>query len=172
MNNRYVTIRLGGELLHHSLVNGEGCRTTLFVTGCRNNCEDCHNKELQDYNYGKDIPLYTVYNEIMSDLPLIDGVTFSGGEPFDKELELTALGRLLKEKSVNIWSYSGYTFEEILRNPMKANLLSIIDVLVDGKFDKTLTGNGDLLYRGSSNQRIIDVQKSLKQGEIVLYTIK
>lgn len=158
--------------IKESINEGDGLRSVLFVSGCHGMCEECHNPESWNFNYGS---LFTskVKERLIDDLvgnPLLVGLTYCGGEPFLHPLELTKLSREIKDKlpNFNFWSYSGYTFEEILEDEQKLEFLKELDVLIDGKFinsKKDLT----LKFRGSSNQRVIDVQKSLKENRVILY---
>lgn len=160
--------------LDNSLVNGKGIRSVLFVSGCRHNCNGCHNKEMQSYEYGDKVDIKDIYERIVSNIPLIKGVTFSGGEPFDKAVELTVLAKMLKEKGLNIWCYTGYNLEDIMKNKKNTQwkeLLKNIDILVDGKFDEENI-NSICKYIGSANQRIIDVPKTLIEDSIVIKEIK
>jgi len=142
--------------LDNSLVNGEGLRSVLFVSGCRHNCQGCHNSCMQDFNYGDNVSLGEVLNRIKKNIPLIKGVTFSGGDPFEQADALCILAEGIKDMGLNIWCYSGYTYDEILNSNdnNKLRLLNKIDVLVDGRYDEKLK-RGSLKYTGSSNQRII-----------------
>lgn len=161
-------MRLAG-FLDNSLVNGDGIRSVVFVSGCTHNCPGCHNKCMQDKNYGDMIEVNQVYERIMDNYPLINGVTFSGGEPFENSLYLKGLAEKLKKSSdMDIWCYTGYNFEQIVKssNNEWKELLNNIDVLVDGKFNINLKDD-NLKYRGSKNQRIIDVKQSLKSSEVV-----
>jgi len=155
------------------IANGPGCRTSVFVSGCTHYCKGCFNEAAWDFQYGKEFTTY-VQNKLIeeSNLPYIEGFTFLGGEPMEvvnqRELRpfIERIKRELPEK--NIWIYSGYTFEEILEDDNRFELLKECDVLVDGRFDyrlKDLT----LKFRGSSNQRIIDVKNTLESGNIILF---
>lgn len=146
------------NIIHDSVVDGEGMRTVVFFAGCPHQCKGCHNPESWNGRNGKNISIENIYKELMSN-PLTD-VTFSGGEPFIQADQLVKLARLLKEGGKNIWIYSGFTLEEILSHPNTSyqKLLSLCDVLVDGKFEldkRDIT----LPFRGSSNQRIIPLQE-------------
>lgn len=159
---RYAQIR------RYDVANGPGIRTTFFVTGCRHNCYNCFNKEYQDFNFGE-IWTDKETREVIDYLKLdeVKGLTVLGGEPFQNEIDLFKILRdIKKESSKDIWIYSGYTFEEILKDENKKNLLELVDVLVDGRFVEALK-DLKLKFRGSSNQRIIDVQKSLKENKII-----
>lgn len=157
---------------YESLVDGEGVRTTIFVSGCLHNCRGCHNPLTHNFNNGKEFTLelqLKIINYIKKN-PLIDGITISGGDPFFSVKDTIDFILLLKKEipNINIWIYSGFTFEEILKDKNKTELMSLCNVLVDGKFEinkRDIT----LDFRGSTNQRIIDIQKSLQMGEVILY---
>lgn len=167
MDNKYLQV---AGFLDNSLANGAGLRSVLFVSGCKHNCEGCQNIEMQSFCYGDKVSLKDISKRIESNMPLIRGVTFSGGEPLEHTKELSILAKEIKELGLNIWCYTGYTFEyikeEVNKNVQLKELMSLIDVLVDGKYDE-LKKDGSLKYRGSSNQRIIDVKKSLNKDKIV-----
>lgn len=156
--------------LDNSLVNGSGLRSVVFVSGCRNNCEGCHNKEMQDFNYGDKMSVKEISDRIKRNVPIIRGVTFSGGEPFEQAEALAELAGYVKGEELNLWCYSGYTYEFITSEFNKRagwkELMKYIDVLVDGKFEKDKIEPG-LKFRGSSNQRIIDVKKSRLEGKVI-----
>jgi len=158
------------------IANGPGVRVSLFVSGCRHHCKNCFNKEAWDFKYGNPFTDDTA-DEIINALKPshIQGFSLLGGEPFEPENQpelATLLERIKKElPQKDIWCYSGFLFEDIHGGKVgecnTANkMLSNIDVLVDGKFVEELKG-ADLIFRGSSNQRIIDVKKSLENGEVV-----
>ncbi|MBM7870622.1 anaerobic ribonucleoside-triphosphate reductase activating protein [Clostridium pascui] len=158
--------------LDNSLANGEGLRSVVFVSGCSHKCSGCHNEIMQDFAYGDKVLIDEVLQRIRSNIPVIKGVTFSGGEPFEQAGTLSQLARDIKRFELNIWCYTGFTFEEII-NSMSDNkqwqeLLYQIDVLVDGRFEESKRNN-KLKYKGSSNQRIIDVKKSLEKREVILF---
>mgnify|MGYP000907004768 FL=1 len=162
------TIRLSG-IAYESLVNGPGIRRVFFSQGCRHNCKGCFNPDTHDFNGGEEKDIEELIKDTLSN-PMIKGVTFSGGDPFERAEEFSYMAKRFKENNLNIWSYTGYTFEEILKNMEKRkgfkDLLNNIDVLVDGRFIEEEMTEG-LKYRGSKNQRIIDVQKSLKENKVV-----
>lgn len=155
-----------GGFLDNSLVNGKGLRAVLFLSGCNHKCQGCHNQELQCYSYGEEVTTEDVINRIKQNIGIIRGVTYSGGDPMEQPHSLLVLTKEIKKLNLNIWCYTGYTYEEIIENEDKYKLLKEIDVLVDGPFLMKLKDEG-LKYKGSSNQRIIDVQKSLKENSIV-----
>lgn len=163
------TVRLSG-IAYESLVNGPGIRRVLFSQGCPHNCKGCFNPDTHSYNGGKLFNIDEIVGGINSN-PMLKGVTFSGGDPLEQADKFAYIARSVKEKGLNIWCYTGYTFEYIMKNRYYKNgwndLLNNIDVLVDGKFIPEFKEDG-LRYRGSKNQRIIDVQKSLELGEPVV----
>lgn len=165
-------IRLAG-IAYESLVNGPGIRRVLFSQGCKHNCNGCFNKETHSFCDGKIQDMDEIINSIKSN-PILRGVTFSGGDPFEQADKFAYIAKELKDTKLDIWCYTGYTFEYILKhkdeNKGWSNLISYIDVLVDGKFeeDKKIEG---LKFKGSTNQRIIDVQKSLKTKKVCIFDL-
>lgn len=165
-------IRIAG-IVEESIVDGPGIRYTVFTQGCPHNCPGCHNPETHDFTKGR---LESI-DKIVSDIgenPLLSGITISGGEPFvqaDKVLELV---KKVKEKyKLSVMIYSGYTYEE-LRDKQDKNideLLNICDILTDGRFIEKLK-DYELTYRGSSNQRVIDLKKTRENNKVVLYDLK
>jgi len=152
-----------------SIVDGPGIRTTVFAQGCPHHCPGCHNPETWEFGCGTQMPAEAVL-EIVRANPLCRGVTFSGGEPFAQAGEFAKLGRLLKAAGYEVASYSGYTFEALLNGtPEQRQLLETIDVLIDGPYlesERSL----ELNFRGSRNQRVLNVPASLKEGSAVLET--
>lgn len=153
-----------------SVSDGSGVRGSLFVSGCMFHCHNCFNASIWNFNNGKD---YTpeVEERIMSDLShsYVKGLTLLGGEPFLNTNTLIPLIKRVRRElpDKDIWSWSGYKWEELMKDTDdKLEMLNLIDVLVDGRFDERQK-DGDHPFRGSANQRIIDVQASLKSGEIV-----
>lgn len=158
------------DVLYESIVDGEGVRATIFISGCKHNCKGCFNKKLQNFNYG-----YEVNNQLIDKISkeiekrtFLSGITLSGGDPFYQPNEVIKLIKKLYIPQNNIWAYTGFTFEEILTNKEQKELLSYINVLVDGEFIQELH-DATLAFRGSSNQRIIDVQQSLINKKVILY---
>ena len=158
------------------IANGLGCRTVLFVSGCRNHCKGCFQPQTWEFDYGEPFD-EQIQNEILDSLKpaYVQGITLLGGDPFEEENQeaLVPFMRRVKERYPNkdVWAYTGYLYEELLANGRKHTeytdeLLSMIDVLVDGPFIKALADK-DLFFRGSSNQRLINVKKSLATGEVV-----
>ena len=142
------------NIIHDSIVDGEGLRTVVFLAGCPHFCKGCHNPSSWNRENGIDMTIDEIYEEVMSN-PLTD-VTFSGGEPFMQADELQILAKRLKQSNKNIWIYSGFTYEELIDhpNPNCQKLLMLCDVLVDGRFELD-KHDPNLLFRGSANQRII-----------------
>ena len=161
-------LRIAG-ITDDSIVDGPGIRLTVFVQGCPHNCEGCHNPQTHDFSAGTLISADEIIKRIDAN-PLLDGVTFSGGEPFCQAAELSKLGRVIREKGLDIITYSGYTYEYLKAHADSENcyneLLSVSDYLVDGPFILS-ERNIDLRFKGSANQRIIDMKKTAEEGRIV-----
>jgi len=150
--------------LPNSIVDGVGIRQVFFLAGCPHHCKGCHNPQSWNPTGGEN---YTVEEIAIKALKSPYNVTFSGGEPLYQLTELNALMGLIKPNK-SIWVYTGYTWEQIMENDALKSVLPLIDVLVDGRFEEDKK-NPELVFRGSENQRIIDVQKSLKSGKVVLW---
>lgn len=149
------------NIIHDSVVDGEGLRTVIFFAGCPHRCLGCHNPESWKMTNGREMTIDEILSEVESN-PLTD-VTFSGGEPMIQAKKLATLARRIKALGKNIWVYSGFTLEELLeaRDPYKREVLTFCDVLVDGRFvleERDLS----LKFKGSRNQRIIDLNKQKK----------
>lgn len=167
-----MDIRISGTI-SESIVDGPGFRYTIFVQGCPHHCPGCHNPQTHDFEGGRIVDADELFRECAED-PLNKGVTFSGGEPFCQARALYELGTRFKECGYDIWCYTGWTFRELQKksesDPYIGKLLSIIDVLVDGPFveeRKSLS----LPFRGSENQRLIDMKSTLVMGEVVEYIL-
>ena len=147
-----------------SIVDGPGIRTTVFGQGCPHHCPGCHNPETWAFGCGTQVPAEAVVEMVKAN-PLCRGVTFSGGEPFAQAGEFAKLGRMLKEGGYEVASYSGYTFEQLLNGtPEQRELLETVDVLIDGPYlqaERSL----ELNFRGSRNQKMLDVPQSLAAGK-------
>lgn len=157
------------QIRRHDVTNGPGVRITLFVSGCTHNCPGCFNKEQQDFNYGNKWTKEIEDDFINKALdPKVVGVSILGGEPFQQPyVDLKRiLKRIKEETNKSIWIWTGYTFSQLLMDEFSKELLQYIDVLIDGRF---IESKRDLMlmYRGSSNQRVIDVQESLKQNKVI-----
>lgn len=157
------------------VANGPGVRVSLFVSGCRNRCPGCFNQKTWNFDYGEPFTDATLDELIKSLEPsYITGLSVLGGEPFEEENQEGVLAVLTKVRDVlpqkTVWLYSGYTYEELLslkRTPNTLPILEMGDVLVDGKFD-AVKKNPALRFRGSENQRVIDLPETLKNREVML----
>lgn len=160
-----------GRINKTDIANGPGVRVSLFVSGCRNRCKGCFNPETWSFNYGKEFTLKTLYEiEDALNKEYIDGLTILGGDPFEPENILTvtaiceAIYKLCPDKT--IWIYTGYNYEDFKNR----EVMRYIDVLVDGPFIEEFK-DISLKFRGSTNQRIIDVPESLRSGEVKLWRL-
>ena len=163
-----VTVRLSG-IVSESVVDGVGFRMSIFTQGCKHNCKGCQNPQTHSLDGGELVDLKFILDEVDKD-PLLDGVPLSGGEPFLQPGPLALLCEQLHKRGLNVWCYSGYTYEELTETSktdedVKA-LLNGIDVLVDGRFVLDLL-DLRLKFRGSSNQRILDMNKTRRAGSPV-----
>ena len=161
-------LRLAG-VIRESIVDGPGIILVIFTQGCPHHCEGCHNPQTHDFNGGYISNPENILKAIDQN-PLLKGVTFSGGEPFMQAEALAELAVEIHKRKLDILTYSGFTFEEIVssfdKHPDRKKLLEQTDYLIDGKFIMELKSL-NLQFRGSSNQRIIDVKKSLEIGKAV-----
>lgn len=166
-----MKLRIAG-IAEDSIVDGQGIRLTVFVQGCHHHCPGCHNQHTWDEAGGAEVDVDDIVKRYIRN-PLLDGITLSGGEPFNQPEPCLELLSKVYHRCNNIWCYTGYTWEELSSRtdfPSLA-LLEHIDVLVDGRFhieERTL----ELPWRGSKNQRIINVRKSLEEGKVVEYMLK
>ncbi len=144
-----------------TIVDGEGIRYSIYLAGCRHHCKGCHNKASWNPQAGSLLTQQKV-DEIINEInanPLLDGITFSGGDPFYNPEEFLPLIKTIKERTnMNIWCYTGYTYEQLMDMEVCREILKLVDVLVDGKFIEDLY-SPYLEFRGSSNQRIIKLRK-------------
>ena len=164
-----MKIRVASDLQQDSIVDGKGVRTVLWTQGCAHKCPNCHNQQTWDFNGGELVEVEEVIDRIL------DGITFSGGDPFYQPEACAEVAKAIIENTdMNIWCYTGFTFEQLLKlgkkNTAIMDFLTKIDVLVDGPFIQKLHSY-ELKFRGSSNQRVIDVKESLSKGEVVLADI-
>ena len=167
-----MKIRLAAYLQPDSIVDGDGIRTVIWTQGCKHNCPKCHNPETHDMFGGALIDCEEIKKEIKK-LKNQDGITFSGGDPFYQPKQCAELAKYIHSLGMNVWTYTGFTFEKLLEMAKQdtsiMDFLKEIDILIDGPFIFALK-NFSLLYRGSSNQRIIDVPKSLLTNKVeILY---
>ena len=162
-------MRIAGTV-QDSIVDGPGFRFTLFTQGCPHHCEGCHNPQTHDYNGGKESSVEEIAKELLSN-PLTDGITFSGGEPFEQAADCAKLAEIARKNGLNVWAYTGYTFDRLLEkakeNAAILDLLNLTDVLVDGPFIMAQKSY-NVPWRGSKNQRLIKVKESLAAGTVIL----
>lgn len=164
-----MKIRLAAYLQSDSIVDGEGIRTVIWTQGCPHHCLGCHNPETWDFDGGEMVDVDLVC-DIIDTLEGQDGITFSGGDPMMQPKECAYIAKYARSKGLNIWSYTGYTWEQLIelseKKPEIMEFLKEIDVLVDGRFvlsEKSFK----CIFRGSTNQRIIDVKESLKKHKLI-----
>lgn len=166
-----MKIRISSPLTFDSIVDGPGLRMVIWTQGCIHNCKGCHNPQTHTLNEGYEVDTEEVIDKIKS-LKLQKGITLSGGEPFLQPEALEKVAKEAKSKGLDVWAYTGFTFEQLLDKNNESyfknlNLLRNVDVLVDGKFIEEKK-DISLKFRGSSNQRIIDVGRSLKNNKVFL----
>ncbi len=167
-----MKIRLAGDLQSDSIVDGEGLRTVIWTQGCSHNCLGCHNPNTHDFKGGFEIDVDELKTKIKN-LKYQDGITLSGGDPFFQIPACLEIATYCHTLNLNVWCYTGYTFEQLMflakKNSKIIDFLKQIDVLIDGRFNlaqKSL----NVKFRGSTNQRIIDVKKSLELGYAYVIT--
>lgn len=167
-SNKYI--RLAADLQSDSIVDGPGLRAVLWTQGCAHHCKCCQNPQTWDFNGGGLVSIKDVCDAI-DELEYQTGLTFSGGDPMYQVEACNEIAAYAIKKGLNIWVYTGFTYEEIMilaeKNPVYKEFLSKIDVLVDGRF-KIEERDLSLLFRGSRNQRLIDMKKTLKNGKVTL----
>lgn len=168
------------SVIKESTVDGEGWRYVIFTQGCNHNCKGCQNPQTHDFNGGTLVTEDELFDGLTEN-PLLDGITLSGGDPFFQAKELLPLVKRCKENNINIWTYTGFEFEQFLKFKNNENcdkrvnfdmieLLEYIDVVVDGRFileQRTL----EKPFVGSENQRLIDCQATLERNEVTLYKL-
>lgn len=162
-----MELRIAGTA-NDSIVDGPGIRFTVFTQGCPHHCEGCHNPQTHPFDGGETVVTDELLKKIKGN-PLLDGVTFSGGEPFCQAQALAQLGREIKKLGLNIVTYTGYEFERLYENRDRdgwGELLAVTDFLIDGRFDLAKK-DWKSKFRGSSNQRYLDCQASLESGNPV-----
>ena len=154
------------DIIEDTMVDGPGFRTAIYCAGCRHQCAGCHNPQSWAFDGGRDMTVEQLMQIIVAD-PFAN-VTFTGGDPMYQAAAFAELARAIhRDTNKDIWCYTGFTYETLIQ-PEQRELLSQLDVLVDGPYVQHLR-DPDLLFRGSSNQRLIDVQASLYAGEVVLW---
>lgn len=162
-----MKLRIAGTA-NDSIVDGPGIRFTVFTQGCPHSCKGCHNPQTHDFSGGELVDTDELLAKVKGN-PLLDGVTFSGGEPFSQAEALAVLGEQIKALGLNIITYTGYTFEQLYDHRSEngwGKLLAVTDYLIDGPFILEQK-DWEIRFRGSSNQRYIDCQASLKEGRAV-----
>lgn len=158
-----ITVRVAG-VAEESIVDGPGLRFVLFLQGCRSRCRGCQNPQTWDFSGGTDVTLREIEDRILAD-PLVHGVTLSGGEPFEQAAALIPLARSLRHRGYHLAAFSGFTFEQLAADPVRRELLSLLDLLVDGPYIESQRSL-ELRFRGSRNQRIINIPESIRCGWI------
>lgn len=156
------------QIRDYDVANGPGIRTTIFVTGCTIGCKNCFNPEYQDFEFGN-VWTDEVTEKILKNLSKeeVEGLTILGGEPFDNAYELCdKVAEIRKNTNKSIWIFSGYVYEKLIKDRDCKKILENCDVLVDGPFVEDLK-DLKLKFRGSSNQRLIDLKKTLKANEVI-----
>ncbi|NMA64828.1 MAG: anaerobic ribonucleoside-triphosphate reductase activating protein [Clostridiaceae bacterium] len=165
-----VNIRIAG-IINESIVDGPGIRMVVFAQGCKHKCPGCHNPETHSFNGGKLVTVSSILEQAKKN-PLLDGITFSGGDPFEQAEAFTILAREAKKLNLNIMTYTGYTYEYLVKNASRHrgwnSLLVETDILVDGKFEWSKK-NLLLKFRGSENQRIIDINRTKAENRLVIF---
>lgn len=163
-----MQIRLASKLTKESIVDGPGLRAVIWTQGCKHNCPGCHNKDTHNFQGGFITTTEEIIEEIKK-LRLHRGITFSGGDPMEQPEACYQIAVEAKKLGLNIWCYTGYTYEELksMNNEFVDKFLSTIDILIDGKYEET---QRDLMlnFRGSKNQRVINMNSSIEQNELVL----
>ena len=160
------------SIIPNSIVDGPGIRLVVFAQGCSHHCPGCHNPDTHDPEGGYEEQIDNIVDMLNSD-PLLSGITLSGGDPFEQTVECAKLAMKVRGIGKSVWTYTGYTYEQIMEHAKTDYtwqlLFEFSNVIVDGPFIQDLRSL-ELQFRGSSNQRIIDVKKTVEKGEIVLWT--
>ena len=164
-----MVVRLAADIQPDSILDGSGIRTVIWFQGCLHNCKGCQNPETHDMNGGMVVDIDEIKMKLKN-LKYQSGITLSGGDPFFQPEAALEIAKFAKSIGLNVWAYTGFTYEALLSDKSKLDLLKYVDVLVDGKFmlDKKSL---NCKFRGSTNQRLIDVKKSMEAGGVVLYDI-
>ncbi len=164
-----MVVRLAADIQPDSILDGSGIRTVIWFQGCLHNCKGCQNPETHDMNGGMVVDIDEIKMKLKN-LKYQSGITLSGGDPFFQPEAALEIARFAKSIGLNVWAYTGFTYEALLSDKSRLDLLKYVDVLVDGKFmiDKKSL---NCKFRGSTNQRLIDVKKSMEAGGVVLYDV-
>lgn len=165
-----MKVVLASDIETDSIVDGEGLRTIIWMQGCFHNCLGCHNPETHDPNGGHSVDIEEILN-VLDKVENQDGITLSGGDPLFQPEASLLIAKHAHSLGLNVWAYTGYTYEQLIKlsetKPIYYELLKNIDVLVDGKFEIGLKSL-NCIYRGSKNQRILDVKESLKRKKAII----
>ncbi len=157
------------DIQEDSIVDGEGIRSVIWFQGCPHHCKECHNPETWDFDSGVEVSIDDIKKQI-DELEFQAGVTFSGGDPMSQIEALVELAKYVKEKGMNVWCYTGFLYEDLEKmgekNPLYKEVFNYIDVLVDGPFVLDLK-SFEVAFRGSSNQRLIDIPKTREKGKVI-----
>ena len=164
-----MVVRLAADIQPDSILDGSGIRTVIWFQGCLHNCKGCQNPETHDMNGGIVVDVDELKMKLKN-LKYQSGITLSGGDPFFQPEAALEIAKFAKSVGLNVWAYTGFIYEALLSDKSRLDLLKNVDVLVDGKFmmDKKSL---NCKFRGSTNQRLIDVKKSLEAGGVVLYDV-
>ena len=164
-----MVVILAADIQPDSILDGSGIRTVIWFQGCLHNCKGCQNPETHDMNGGIVVDVDELKMKLKN-LKYQSGITLSGGDPFFQPEAALEIAKFAKSVGLNVWAYTGFTYEALLSDKSRLDLLKNVDVLVDGKFmmDKKSL---NCKFRGSTNQRLIDVKKSLEAGGVVLYDV-
>ena len=164
-----MVVRLAADIQPDSILDGSGISTVIWFQGCLHNCKGCQNPETHDMNGGIVVDVDELKMKLKN-LKYQSGITLSGGDPFFQPEAALEIAKFAKSVGLNVWAYTGFTYEALLSDKSRLDLLKNVDVLVDGKFmmDKKSL---NCKFRGSTNQRLIDVKKSLEAGGVVLYDV-
>lgn len=164
-----MVVRLAADIQPDSILDGSGIRTVIWFQGCLHNCKGCQNPETHDMNGGMVVDIDEIKMKLKN-LKYQSGITLSGGDPFFQPEAALEIAKFAKNIGLNVWAYTGFTYEALLSDKSRLDLLKYVDVLVDGKFmiDKKSL---NCKFRGSTNQRLIDVKKSMEAGGVVLYDV-
>ena len=168
MKKGYVRLAMP-DIQEDSIVDGEGIRSVIWFQGCPHHCKECQNPETWDFNAGVEVAIEDIKKQI-DELEYQAGVTFSGGDPMSQIEALVELAKYVKEKGMNVWCYTGFIYEDLVKmgekNPLYKEVFDYIDVLVDGPFEIDLK-SFEVAFRGSSNQRLIDIAKTKEKGKVI-----
>lgn len=164
-----MIVRLAADIQPDSILDGSGIRTVIWFQGCLHNCKGCQNPETHDMNGGIVVDVDEIKMKLKN-LKYQSGITLSGGDPFFQPEAALEIAKFAKSIGLNVWAYTGFTYEALLSDKSRLDLLKYVDVLVDGKFmiDKKSL---NCKFRGSTNQRLINVKKSMEAGGVVLYDV-